>query len=240
MLKPTAQEMLDLSRFGCEILRLTRPKKKDKKKGKDEPEEEENDEPFQSHLDGGTFTKQEEIPKDQVPYGPIQLRFCAGAHTPVDPASAEKIAVQLENQVRQALNPYRDELLGKVQELLNDPTIENTETIVQYCEWVDEMDKDFIQVSTSQGKPGVPGRPAVPARPGIPATPATPPVPAVPPSATLALYGGWCCYFPEDDDERVQEMAAKLKAIFAGLRDNRLKQLAAKLSQLLVQKPANG
>lgn len=222
-LKPIAQEMLDLTRFGCDIIRLTRPKKKKAKK-KTEEEDEVYEDPYKSHL-SGAIHRQDDIPQDQEPYGPIQVRFCQGARTPIDYATAKQIAMVIEKKVRDIIDPYRTELINQIKGMLTQNSIDNAERITQLCEWIDEMDGEFLQVTIIDPQPGtnpVPGVPSTPGRPG---------------SATMQLSAGWVCHVDETEAKRADEIAAKLKDVFASIRNTRLTRLAQDLSKALDQKP---
>lgn len=226
-LKPIAQEMLDLTRFGCDIIRLTRPKKK--KKGKVTKEDENGDDevfddPYKSHLTS-TSHRQEEIPKDQEPYGPIQVRFCQGARSPIDYASAKQIANAIEAKVREVIAPYRAELVDRVKTMVTEQSLKNAEKIVQLCDWIDCLDEEFLQVNI------VDPQPATNLAPGIPSTPGRSG------SATMALSSAWVCYVDETEAKRAEDIATKLKGVFASIRNTRLVTLAQNLAKALDQKP---
>lgn len=215
-LKAIAQEMLHTTRFGCDIIRLTRPKPKKVRKGKkgiDEEEEEVFKQIFESHLNQPH--KREDIPMDQVPYGPIQVRFCQGAQAPIDPTNAKQIAIALENSVRNIIAPYRTYLVNQVKNLLVGTGDEDTERILQYCEWIDALDGQFLQVNIIdvEGKP---------------------------PQATMSLSAAWVCYVEEDEEKRAEEIARQLKGVFATTRTNRLSTLAQQLAKALDTPPVQG
>jgi len=209
-LQNIAREMLHLTRFGCDIIRLTRPKPKKGRKGKKESEEDEEvfEAPFTSHLTQPH--KREDIPADQIPYGPIQVRFCQGASSPIDHDAAKQISIALEKKVRDVIAPYRAELIDRVKKLIVDADINNTEKVLLYCEWIDAIDGQFLQVNIMETV------------------------------ASMSLSAAWVCYFEETEEKRAEEIAAQLKGVFAPIRSSRLSTLAQNLAKALDAPPDQG